>query len=179
MSAWYLYLDKEFVYSGDGGSTELSNPTQRLGFDLEGRMQIKSWLWADVDISTAKWTIKNLPDGENHIPLAPTLIASGGLNIVRDHGLSGSLRFRHLSDRPANEDNSIIALGHTLFNASVAYRFNQVTLTLNCENILNSAWNEAQFATETRLKGEPTGITELCYTPGNPRNYQIGVSYKF
>ncbi len=23
--AWYLYLEKEFVYSGDGGTTELSD----------------------------------------------------------------------------------------------------------------------------------------------------------
>ena len=37
ISAWYLYLQKEFVYSGDGGVTELSNSTQRLGYDFEAR----------------------------------------------------------------------------------------------------------------------------------------------
>lgn len=178
-SFWYLYLDKEFVYSGDGGITELSNPTQRLGFDVEARMEINQWLWADADISTAKGTIKNLPDGQNHIPLAPTLTASGGISVLRDHGFSGSLRFRHLSNRPANEDNSIVALGHTIFNASLAYSYKQFIFTINAENLLDSQWNEAQFATETRLKGEREGITELCYTPGNPRNFQFGVSYKF
>lgn len=178
-SAWYLYLDKEFVYVGDGGTTELSDPTQRIGFDTEARLSIFSWLWADADISVAKATIKNLPDGENYVPLAPTFTASGGVSVIREKGFSGSLRFRHLSDRPANEDNSIVALGHTLFYANLAYNYKQFTFAINGENLLNTEWNEAQFATETRLKGETESFTDLCYTPGNPRNFQFTVSYKF
>lgn len=50
---------------------------------------------------------------------------------------------------------------------------------MNIENILNTDWNEAQFATLTRLKGEKAGVTELCYTPGNPRNFQFVVSLTF
>jgi outer membrane receptor protein involved in Fe transport len=179
LSAWYLYLDKEFVYSGDGGVAELSDPTQRLGIDAEARMSILSWLWADVDISAAKATIKNLPSGQNYVPLAPTLTASGGLSVIREQGFSGSIRFRHLSDRPANEDNSVVALGHTLYNICLAYNYKQFSFAINGENLLNSEWNEAQFATETRLKGETKSVTELCYTPGNPRNFQFSVSYKF
>ena len=178
-SAWYLYLDKEFVYVGDGGTTELSDPTQRIGFDTEARLSIFSWLWADADISVAKATIKNLPDGENYVPLAPTFTASGGVSVIREKGFSGSLRFRHLSDRPANEDNSIVALGHTLFNASLAYNYKQFTFAINGENLLDTEWNEAQFATETRLEGETESSTDLCFTPGNPRNFQFTVSYKF
>ena len=178
-AAWYLYLDKEFVYSGDGGMAELSDPTQRLGIDAEARMAILPWLWADVDISASKGKIHNLPKGENYIPLAPTLTASGGISVVREKGFSGAIRFRHLSDRPANEDNSIVALGHTLFNASLAYNYRQFTFTVYGENLLNSEWNEAQFATETRLKGEKESVTELCFTPGNPINFQFGISYKF
>ena len=179
LSGWYLYLDKEFVYVGDGGTTELSDPTQRLGIDAEARLSILPWLWADLDISAAKATILNLPSGQNFIPLAPTLTASGGVSVIREQGFSGSLRIRHLSDRPANEDNSVVALGHSLFNVSLAYSYKQLTFTIHGENLLNSEWNEAQFSTETRLQGETQGITELCYTPGNPRNFQFGVSYKF
>ncbi len=179
VSGWYLYLDKEFVYSGDGGMTELSAPTQRTGMDLEARLSIFSWLWSDLDVSAAKATIKNLPEGQNFVPLAPALTVTGGINVIRDHGFSGSIRFRHLSDRPANEDNSIVAPGHTLLLASIAYNYRQLTFSIYGENLLNSDWNEAQFATETRLKGEKNSVTELCYTPGNPRNFQFGISYKF
>lgn len=179
LSGWYLYLDKEFVYVGDGGVAELSNPTQRLGIDAEARLSILSWLWADLDVSAAKGNILNLPAGQNYIPLAPTLTASGGISVVRAKGFSGSVRFRHLSDRPANEDNSIVATGHTLLNASLIYNYKQFSFAVNAENLLNSEWNEAQFATETRLKGETSSVTDLCYTPGNPRNFQFSVSYKF
>jgi outer membrane receptor protein involved in Fe transport len=98
---------------------------------------------------------------------------------VREHGFSGSVRFRHLSDRPANEDNSIVALGHTVFNAALEYNYSHFTFAINAENLLNSEWNEAQFATETRLKDEKNSVTELCFTPGNPRNFQFSLSYKF
>ena len=179
LSAWYLYLDKEFVYSGDGGTTELSDPTQRLGIDAEARLSIVSNLWADVDLSYAKATIKNLPDGQNYVPLAPRMTATGGISWVRPQGFSGSIRFRHLSDRPANEDNSVVAIGHTLLNASLQYDYKNFSFFVNAENLLNKDWNEAQFSTETRLRDEKNSITELCYTPGNPRNVQFGISYKF
>ena len=179
VSTWYLYLDKEFIYSGDGGIAELSNPTQRLGVDVEGRLSIFSWLWADIDLSTAKGTIINNPKGQNFIPLAPSLTASGGLSIIKNKGLSGSIRFRHLSNRAANEDNTIIALGHTLYNVIVTYKYKQFIFAINGENLLNTIWNEAQFATLTRLKGENKDVAELCYTPGNPRNFQLSISYEF
>ncbi len=178
-SVWYLYLQKEFVYSGDGGVAELSNPTQRLGIDAEARLALKPWLWADLDVSAAKATINGLPSGSNYVPLSPTLTATGGISVVREKGFSGSLRFRHLSRRPANEDNSVVAIGHTLFNGTIAYNLKKFTFSVNGENLLNVEWNEAQFATETRLKGEKQGVTELCFTPGNPRNFQFGIGYKF
>ncbi|MFN8241756.1 MAG: TonB-dependent receptor [Bacteroidales bacterium] len=178
-SAWYMYLQKEYVYIGDGGVTELSNPTQRLGLDFEARLEIKPWLWVDADLTAAKGTIKNLPAGENNIPLAPRLTATGGISVVRDEGFSGALRFRHLGSRPANEDNSVVALGYTLVGLSIDYKYKNLTFTVNGDNLLNTKWNEAQFANETRLKGEPAGVTELSFTPGNPINFQFGVSYKF
>jgi hypothetical protein len=33
---------------------------------------------------------------------------------------------------------------------------------------LNTKWNEAQFATESRLRNEAMPVNELHFTPGNP-----------
>ena len=41
-------------------------------------------------------------------------------------------------------------------------------VNLTIENLLNSKWNEAQFATESRLRNEPSPVTELNFTPGTP-----------
>ena len=36
------------------------------------------------------------------------------------------------------------------------------------DNIFNAKWNEAQFATESRLYNEAAPVNELHFTPGNP-----------
>jgi outer membrane receptor protein involved in Fe transport len=179
LAGWYLFLEKEMIYGGDGGTTELSNSTQRLGIDAEARYSITSWLWLDADVCFSKGKIDNLPKGENYIPLAPTLISNAGISIMHKSGINFSLRVRHVDNRPANEDNSITALGYTLLNSTISYKYKKFVFHVTAENILNTKWNEAEFGTETRLKGEKTGISDLCFTPGNPRNFQFGIEYKF
>jgi hypothetical protein len=34
--------------------------------------------------------------------------------------------------------------------------------------MLNNKWNEAQFATTSRLRDESMAVTELNFTPGTP-----------
>ncbi len=178
-SAWYLQLDKEFIYAGDGAAIELSDPTRRLGIDLEGRISMFPWLWADFDVTMADARIKNSPKDENYVPFAPRLTATGGISVIREKGLGGALRFRHLGKRPGVEDYSITASGYTLFSTSIVYTYKDLIIALNGDNILNTQWNEAQYFSETRLKGEPEGVTEFSYTPGNPRNIQLSVTYRF
>lgn len=53
-------------------------------------------------------------------------------------------------------------------DASVNYTKPKYEAGVAIENMLNTTWNEAQFATESRLKGEPAPVTELHFTPGIP-----------
>ncbi len=179
LAVWYLYLEKEYVYAGDGGTTELSNPTQRLGIDAEFRYPFLSWLWFDADVSYANATIKNLSKGHNHVPLAPVVVASGGLSVLPKKGFSGAFRFRHVGNRPGDEDYTLTAPGYTIFNANISYQLKKILFSFYCENIFNINWNEAQFETLTKLKGENQPVNDICFTPGNPRNFQFGISYKF
>jgi outer membrane receptor protein involved in Fe transport len=48
---WYIYLQQEFVYSGDGGFVEFSGKTRRFGFDFSGRYQPIKSLYFDVDVN--------------------------------------------------------------------------------------------------------------------------------
>jgi hypothetical protein len=178
-SVWYLHLEEELVYIGDEGTTEISGPTQRIGLDFESRFQLTSWLWADLDINLADGRYTDLPDGEDYVPLAPRITSQGGLSLLHPGGWDGALRYRYVADRPANEDNSVVAQGYYLMNLMLGYRFGQFRVFGMVENILNTDWNEAQFDTESRLKNETEPVSEINFTPGNPINIQAGISWEF
>jgi outer membrane receptor protein involved in Fe transport len=179
VSLWGLYLKQEFVYVGDEAVVEASGASQRVGIDLGVRYDIASWLYADADFNYARPRSLGTAQDENKIPLAPTVTSIGGLTFKIPHGIRASCRYRYLGDRAANEDNSSIAKGYTLFDGVVEYSFRKTSFSLAAENILNVKWNEAQFETESRLKGEPEPVTEIHYTAGTPFFLKAKVVYSF
>lgn len=94
-------------------------------------------------------------------------------------GFEGSLRYRYIGSRPANETNTVTALGYTLVNARLGYNFRIFSFYTSLENILNTEWNEAQFDTESRLKNESQPVSEINFTPGNPFNVKLGLIVRF
>ena len=47
------------------------------------------------------------------------------------------------------------------------------------DNLFDVDWNEAQFATTSRLRGERVPVTELHFTPGARRSVQLGAGVRF
>lgn len=176
---WQLYLQQEFVYVGDEAIVEPSGQTQRSGVELGTRVQILDYLFFDTDVTYTRARSIDDPEGENYIPLAPEVTATGGLSYRAPNGLSGGLRYRYIKDRPANEDFSITAEGYFILDANLSYRYKQVTFGINVENLLDQEWNEAQFATESRLRDEAEPVEELHFTPGTPLAIKGSVSYSF
>ena len=179
LAGWYLYLEEELVFIGDEGSTGISGETRRLGIDAEIRLQLAKWIWADLDLNLSDGRYLHEPEGADYIPLAPRVSSQGGLNFQHPSGIEGSVRYRYVGDRPANEDNSVVAKGHFIGNIILAYRYQGFKIFTQIENVLNATWNEAQFDTESRLYNETLPVSELHFTPGNPFNLQAGVSYQF
>ena len=168
VAAWYLYLNQEFVYVGDAGVVEPSGKTKRQGLDIIARYQFTKNLFANFNINYTKPRTVGEPKGADYIPLAPDLTSVGGLFYKTKTGFNGSISYRYIKNRPANEDNSITAKGYFLMDASVNYTKPKYEIGLAVENMFNVKWNEAQFATESRLMNEPNPVTELHYTPGTP-----------
>lgn len=177
---WYLFSEQEFVYVGDEGIVELGGKTERRGIDLGARYQITRhfYLNADATYNTAK--ALDAPEGANRIPLAPVATALVGLSILNYHGFSAGINSRYLGDRPANDDNSLIAKGYVVTDANANYRIkNGVTVGISVQNVFNTRWKETQFATESRLKNEPESVTEIHYTAGTPFNARLQLTYRF
>ena len=101
------------------------------------------------------------------------------MNFKFDSGFYGGLNVRHLADRPANEDNSIIAEGFTITDINAGYNWSHMSVGIQIQNLFNTAWNEAQFATESRLQNEVEAVEEIHFTPGTPFFLKAMIQYKF
>ena len=177
---WGLHLQDELVYSGDDGSVTNIGPTQRYGIDLAARYQLSRRLFLDTDLNYNHGRQTKAPANANYIPLAPTFTTIGGVTYKQPNGLSGSVRYRHIDNRPANDDGSIQARGYFLLDAVVAYTKDRFQLGATAENLLNVQWNQAQFATQSRLPGESAGgVDELHFTPGTPFFLKLNASVFF
>lgn len=176
---WYLFLEQEFVYVGDAGIVEPSGKTERYGLDFGFRYQFNDWLFLDTDLTLTHARSVDDPKGQNYIPLAPAFTMAGGLSVNDWNGFSGGLRYRFIDDRPANEDNSIVAEGYFIADFNANYSFDKITIGFAIENLFDVDWNETQFATESRLKNEAQSVEEIHFTPGTPFFIKGTIAYRF
>ena len=175
---WHLFLEQEFVYVGDEGIVEPSGRSRRQGVDFGFRYQLTDWLFFNSDLNVAKPRSIDEPEGSTFIPLAPTLTTVNSVNVRIDNFNLG-VRTRYIRDRPANEDNSIVAEGYFITDLNANYKWRSLTLGTRIENLFDVDWNETQFATESRLRNEAQSVEEIHFTPGTPFFISFSLQYDF
>ncbi len=179
-AVWYLFLEQEFVYVGDAGIVEPSGKSERYGLDIGLRYQFTDWLYFDTDATFTHARSVDEPDGSDYIPLAPDFTLTGGLAINDLKGFSAGIRYRYIDDRPANEDNSVVAEGYFVTDLNMNYALTKnLSFGVVIENVFDTEWNETQFATESRLQNELNPVEEIHFTPGTPFFMKGVVSYRF
>jgi hypothetical protein len=157
-TGWRLELANETVWSGDDGTTAVSGATLRYGLELETRFELTKWLAADLDVTFTHSQFST--DGANGggLALAPQQTWAGGLSARHELGpgvVRGGLRFYGIGDRPASDDGFLKAPGFTQFDLHLGYRHRWFDVALDIENLFNGVYRSAQFATTSRLQGEP------------------------
>ncbi|MFO0600342.1 MAG: TonB family protein [Myxococcaceae bacterium] len=153
-TGWRMSLGNETVWSGDEGTTSVSGATRRYGLELETRFELFKWLAADLDVTFTKAEFV----GGGVVPLAPLQTWSGGLSARHELGpgiARAGLRFYGLGDRPADEQGALVATGFTQVDLHVGWRHRLFDVAIDLENLFNAANRSAQFATTSRLAGEP------------------------
>jgi outer membrane receptor protein involved in Fe transport len=183
-AGWILELQSEQVFSADQATTEAAGATRRYGLDLEARWQILPWLWADADLSLAHARYRRNTGNGNAVALSPTLTGQAGLSVLHPLGFRGRLGVRFIGDRPATENPSgLIAEGYTVVDLTLAWRWHFIEVGVAVENLLDSRWREAQFATTSLVAAAPyretTAHTDVNFTPGNPLNVRATVALYF
>lgn len=163
-----LDLQSETVWVGDEGTTEARGPTRRIGAELEARVKLAKWIFADADATFTRATFVQNAGNANAVALAPTRTFSAGLGFKHPRGTFGSLRVRSIAARPATEDRALTAEGWTVFDASLGHRFGWFEVAADVRNVLNTRWREVQFANESRLRTESEPVRDVHFTPGWP-----------
>lgn len=188
-SVFMLDQASEIIFVGDGGDTEASRASRRYGIEWTNRYKPTNWLTLDGDValSHARFVgfnqeqadtyaslagypevqIGNAPG--NHVPGAPTLIASAGITIGEANGWFGGIRWRYLGERPLTEDNAFRSPATSLFNGRIGYRFeNGWRIQLDILNLFDAKADQITYAYGSMLKTDslfvmcnsaPSGVT--------------------
>ena len=176
---WHLYMEQEFVYVGDEGIVEPSGKSRRLGVDASFRYQPLPYLYVDMDLNFSRGRSLSEPKGQNYLPLAPSFTSIGGITYKSKSSFNGSLRYRYMGNRPANEDYSSIAKGYFISDLFLNFTKKKFETGIAIQNLFNARWKETQFDTESRLKDEIAPITEIHFTPGTPFFLKATFTYLF
>ena len=180
-TVWRLDLQSELVFVGDEGTTEIRGRSRRQGVELAARGQVWGPLYVNGSFT---WTHAEFRNGDA-IPLAPKYTAYGAAILKWPEGLTSQLQATYLGVRPLIEDQSIKSPSWITFDLSERY---QLPITLHhgrmeaflfVQNLLNTEWEQAIFAFESRLRNEAAGVTDIHFVPGNPRTFMGGVAWYF
>jgi outer membrane receptor protein involved in Fe transport len=171
LSGFVLDLDSEIVWVGDEGTTEARGPTRRLGAEAELRWELLPWLVADADGTWSRARFIDAPEAVSAVPLAPSLLFSGGLSALHPSGAYGRVGGVFLADRAATEDRLLTAEGFARLDATLGYRSERFELGVAVQNLFDTEWREAQFANVSRIVGEtscPPGTRAASGDSGLP-----------
>lgn len=177
-TGWYQYLEDELVYVGDEAIVEPSGKSRRFGADAGVRWEFLKNFYFQFDYTYSHGRFINEPEGENYIPLAPVHTFLTGLTFQNGPWKAG-ITGRYLGRRPANEDNSLTTSPYFIVDMSGSFTWKKFTFGLAIENLFNTKWREAQFATETLIPGDSAPVTDICFTPGTPFSLRGSVAFKF
>jgi hypothetical protein len=174
-----LNLDSELVFVGDGGGTEASRPSRRLGLELANFYQPVDWLKFDFDIAFSRARFHD-DDPANRIAGAMEKVLATGVTLGSVVGWSGSLRWRYFGSRPLVEDNSVRAKPSSLVSARVGYQFRQgVIVGVSIFNLFNSESNDIDYYYASRLPGEPRiGVEDIHFHPAEKRSIRLFLDWR-
>jgi hypothetical protein len=178
---WAVDLQSELVFVGDEGTTEIRGPTRRRGMEVAARGQVIGPLYMNGSFT---WTKAEFRNGDA-IPLAPELTAYGAVILRYPKGLTTQLQATYLGVRPLTEDRSFKAPSWVNLDLSTRYQlpvrltYGRLEAFLFIQNLLDTKWEQAMFAFESRLRNEPAGVPDIHFVPGNPRMVLGGLAWYF
>jgi outer membrane receptor protein involved in Fe transport len=119
------------------------------------------------------------------IPNAPEFTAYGAAILRYPEGLTTQLQATYFGVRPLTEDRSFKSPSWVVIDLTSRYTLpvklphGRLETFVFIQNLLNTNWEQATFAFESRLRNEAAGVTDIHFVPGNPRNVLAGLAWYF
>lgn len=180
LAFFFLEVDSELVFVGDGGATEPNDGSERRGVELSAFYQPAEWLSLDASYTYTDAKFEDVDSRFDHIPGAIESTFSAGAKMSWASGFGASVRLRYLGEAPIIEDNSVKSDSSLLVNAALQYDRGPLGLKLEVFNLTDSDDTDISYFYESRLPGEPAeGIEDIHYHPLEPRTVRLAISWRF
>ncbi|WP_343348134.1 TonB-dependent receptor [Sphingomicrobium sp. XHP0239] len=176
---YWLELDSELVFVGDGGATEPNDGSRRYGIEADLFWQATDEIVLDAAYSTTDARFIGPPDGEDDIPGAVPTVVSAGIRYQPIQPLSFTARLRHFSSAPLIEDGSVTSDPTTLVNLGAYYELGAITLGAELFNAFDSEDADITYFYESRLADEPVGVEDRHFHPVEPRQLRFSIEARF
>ncbi|MBK6937587.1 MAG: TonB-dependent receptor [Chitinophagaceae bacterium] len=102
----------------------------------------------------------------------------GGITYRKEKGLNGSLRYRYMANRPANEDNSVVAKGYFVTDAAINYTTKKWEAGLSVQNLFNTNGKRRSLIPKAGCKMSRTQFPNTFYS-GTPFFARLSFSLFF
>jgi outer membrane receptor protein involved in Fe transport len=170
----------EQVYIPDDGSFEFKGRSRAYGFEAKAAVQLTRHFSLNGGLTKIANAFYRDGTPRLYVDSAPHSVANAALTAAGWHGWSGSLRMRAINHyRLDGADASIVASGHTVFDASASRRLNhRVDLNFSVDNLTNRDYYETQNYFESRVAPDAMAMARIHGTPGYPRTAVVGITVR-
>ncbi|MBI3695965.1 MAG: TonB-dependent receptor [Acidobacteria bacterium] len=176
---FWIDRSNEQVYVPDDGTTEFKGPSRAYGYEAKTSVEITRHLSLHAGMTKVANAYFRGLFARSYVPNAPHFVANAALTVSSWRGWSGSLRMRAINHyRLDEQDPTIVASGHTVFDFGVARRIRRgVEFNLTLDNLTDRSYYETQNYFESALPGQ-LPRARIHGTPGYPLTVAVGVTFR-
>jgi hypothetical protein len=177
---WRLDLGSELVFSGDGGTTEPSRPSRRVGAEWANDIQLSPKANLEANVAWSRARYKNEDPAGDRVPGAVGLVGSVGLVLRPTDRWQTGLSLRHIGARDLIEDGSVRSKASTLLQANVKYQpVAAWSFGLELFNLANAWTSDIEYFYASRLRGEAGPVDDVHSHPAEPFSLRLTLRRSF
>jgi outer membrane receptor protein involved in Fe transport len=179
--AFLIDHSREQVYIPDDGSFEFKGPSRAYGAEVKTSVELTRHVSLNAGATKIANAFYRGGVDRVYVDSAPHFVANAGLTVAAWHAWSGSLRMRAINHyRLDGEDASIVASGHTVWDAGVSRQVNRrLELNLSVDNLTNRNYYETQNYFASRVTPDAPIVSRIHGTPGYPLSAVAGLTLHF